>query len=117
MTTLSQFVSLHPYFKVRPGKLEQFKAKLPQLVAQTDKETKCLFYEFSVNGDEAFCREAYADAEGLLAHLGNVDALLKELLAMADVIRVEVHGPARELDKLKGLMAHLSPSWFALQPA
>jgi hypothetical protein len=47
-------------------------------VEKTAKEEKNLFYEFTVNGDEVFCREGYADAEGLLAHLENVGALLAE---------------------------------------
>lgn len=106
------FVSLHPYFKVHPGKLEEFKAGLPAFVERTKSEPKALFYGFTVNGDEVFCREGYADAEGLLAHLGNVDALLKEALAIADVARVEVHGPAAELEKLKGPLAEFKPVWF-----
>jgi hypothetical protein len=73
-----------------------------------------LFYEFTVNGDEVFCREGYADAEGLLAHLDNIGALLAEALKIADLIQLEVHGPAAELDKLRGPMAHLNPSWFVL---
>jgi hypothetical protein len=39
-----------------------------------------LFYEFTVNGDEVFCREGYADAEGLLAHLENVGVVPAEKL-------------------------------------
>ena len=53
------------------------------------------------NGDELFCREAYKNAEGLLTHLDNVGALLAEALKIADVTRIEVHGPATELEKLK----------------
>ena len=114
MSALSNFVSLHPYFKVHPGKLEAVKAALPRFAEKTATEAKNLFYEFSVNGDEIFCREGYADAEGLLAHLDNVGALLAEALTMADLTRVEVHGPAAELEKLKGPLAHLNPVWFAM---
>jgi quinol monooxygenase YgiN len=109
---LSNFVSLHPYFKVHPGKLEAFKAGFPAFVKKTASEEKNLFYEFTVNGDEVFCREGYADAEGLLAHLENVGALLAEALKIADLIRLEVQGPAAELDKLRGPLAHLNPQWF-----
>jgi quinol monooxygenase YgiN len=114
MSTSSHFVSLHPYFKVHSGKLEAVKAKLPAFIEKTATEEKNLFYEFSINGDEIFCREGYTDAEGVLAHLDNVGALLAELLTMADLTRVEVHGPAAELDKLKGPLAHLNPAWFAI---
>ena len=114
MSTLSNFVSLHPYFKAHPGKLEAIKAALPAFVDKTKAEQKNLFYEFSVNGDEVFCREGYADAEGLLAHLDSVGAMLAEALKIADLVRLEVHGPASELEKLKRPLAHLNPAWFEL---
>ena len=115
MKPLSNFVSLHPYFKVHPGKIDAFKSGFAAFVEKTANEEKNLFYEFTVNGDEIFCREAYADAEGLLAHLENVGDLLAEALKIADLTRIEVHGPASELDKLRGPMAHLNPAWFAAE--
>src|SRR5438552_24753 len=111
----SNFVSLHPYFKVHPGKLDAVKAGFPRFVEKTAIEKKNLFYGFSLNGDEIFCREGYKDAEGVLAHLDNVGALLAEMLTMADLTRVEVHGPAAELGKLKKPLAHLNPAWFAIE--
>ena len=67
-----------------------------------------------MNGDELFCREAYENAEGLLAHLDNVGALLAEAMKIADLSRIEVHGPAAELEKLQKPLAHLNPKWFTL---
>jgi quinol monooxygenase YgiN len=112
MKPLSNFVSLHPYFKIHSGKLEAFKAGFSAFTEKTGSEDKSLFYEFTVNGDEVFCREGYADAEGLLTHLENVGALLAEALKIADLTRLEVHGPAAELEKLRQPLAHLNPSWF-----
>ena len=114
MNTLSNFVSLHPYFKVHPGKLEAIKAAMPAFMEMTKTEEKNLFYEFSVNGDEIFCREGYVDAGGLLTHLDNVGPMLAEALKIADLTRLEVHGPAAELEKLKAPLAHLNPVWFEL---
>src|SRR5213592_2992399 len=102
MNQLSRFVSLHPYFKVPSDKMPYLKAILPEFAAKTRNETGNLFYEFTINGDEVFCREGYVNAEALLAHLENVGAMLAQALAMADLIRIEVHGPAAELAKLKG---------------
>ena len=115
MSTLSNFVSLHPYFKVHPGKLEAVKAGFPHFVEKTKTEKKNLFYGFTVNGDEIFCREGYTDAESVLAHLDNIGALLAEMLRIAELTRVEVHGPAEELDKLRKPLAHLNPAWFAIE--
>jgi quinol monooxygenase YgiN len=115
MNPLSNFVSFHPYFKVHPGKIEAFKAGFPAFVEKTASEEKNLFYGFTVNGDEVFCREGYTDAEGLLAHLENVGAPLAEALKIASLIRVEVHGLAEELAKLKEPLAHLKPIWFVVE--
>ena len=112
MSSISNFVSLHPYFKIHPGKLDAFKAGLPAFIEKTKTEKKNLFYDFTFNGDEMLCREGYADADGLLAHLANVDALLKEALKIADLTRIEVHGPAEELDRLREPLAALKPIWF-----
>jgi hypothetical protein len=42
-------------------------------------------------------------------------ALLQEMLKGADLIRMEVHGPADELEKLTAPLAHLHPAWFTLE--
>jgi quinol monooxygenase YgiN len=112
MKPLSNFVSLHPYFKAHPGKLDALKAAFPAFIEKTAGEEKNLFYGFTLNGDEIFCREGYADAEALLAHLDGVGAMLAEALKIADLTRLEVHGPAAELDKLRKPLAHLNPVWF-----
>ena len=115
MDRLSGFVSLHPYFKVPPDKLPHLTAILPEFAAKTRDETGNLFYEFTINGDEVFCREGYVNAEALLEHLDNVGPMLAEALKMADLIRLEVHGPAAQLQQLKEPLAHLNPAWFVLQ--
>ena len=105
-------VSIHPYFKVHPGKLDEFKAALPAFIQKTATEAKNLYYDFTIHDDEVFCREAYLGADGLLEHLANVGPLLDPLMKLADLTRVEVHGPAAELDKLKEPLAQLNPVWF-----
>ena len=109
------FVSLHPYFRAHPGKLEAVKLAFAEFVERTATEKDNLFYGFTVNGDEILCREAYGSAEGLLAHLENVAAPLSQMLKVADLIRVEGHGPAEELEKLRVPMSHLNPAWFTLE--
>ena len=105
-------VSIHPYFKAHPGKMEVIQALLARFVEKTSSEQKVLHYEFTQNGDEIFCREAYQDAEGVLTHLSNVGDLLNEMLKNADLLRLEFHGPAEEIDKLRQPLADLNPSWF-----
>lgn len=61
------------------------------------------------------CREAYEDAEGLLAHLANVGALLEEVFKIAQVTGLEVQGIAEKLAKLKEPLSTLAPTYFTLE--
>ncbi len=114
MERLAGFVSFHPYFRVPSDKLAFLKVILPEFVARTRNETGNLFYEFTINGDEVFCREAYVNAEALLEHLDNIGEMLAATLKMAELIRLEVHGPAAQLEQLKEPLAHLNPVWFVI---
>lgn len=107
--------SIHPYFKVHPGKLDAFKTICGRFVERTKSEPGCHFYGFSFDGDLAHCRESYQNAQALLAHLANVDDLISEALKIATLARVEVHGPAGELDRLRGPLADLKAQFFTLE--
>jgi hypothetical protein len=37
------------------------------------------------------------------------------MLTIVDLTRLEVHGPAAELEKLKAPLAHLNPAWFEVE--
>ncbi len=115
MNSLARSVSLHPYFKVHAGQLPAVQRLLREFVAKTTREEKALYYEFTVSGDVVFCREAYTDAAGVLVHLANVDAELKQMLTLSELSRLEVHGPAAELEQLKGPLGGLQPAWFAYE--
>ena len=114
MKELSAAVSLHPYFKAKPGNMGEIRKLLPAFISSTASEAANLYYDFTINGDEIFCREAYTDADGILNHLTNVGKLLDQMLTLADLTRLEVHGPAAELEKLRGPLAKLKPAWFIL---
>jgi len=106
--------TLVPYFKIADGQLDAFKAIGEQFVAKTRSEPGCVHYAFSFLGQQAHCREGYDDAAAMLAHLGNVGALLQEVLKIAEIVRLEVHAPASEIAKLREPMASLNPQWFEI---
>jgi quinol monooxygenase YgiN len=106
--------TLVPYFEVQEGKLDAFKALGPQFVKLTRKEAGVVHYAFSFSGQIAHCREGYVNAQGVLDHLKNVDAPLQEALKLAKIVRLEVHGPAAEIDKLREPLAGLKPQFFVL---
>jgi len=115
MTAQDKGCTIVPYFKVQSDKLGDFKKLCERFVEKTSPEPKCLYYGFSFDGDLAHCREGYEDAEGLLAHLENVGSLLEESLKISEIARLEVHGPADELAKLREPLANLGPQFFELE--
>jgi hypothetical protein len=101
MATTDKCCTIVPYFEVPSDKLAQFKSIAERCVEQARREPKCLYYGFSFNGTIAHCREGYADAEGALAHLDNIGPLLSEALTIANLVRLELHGPEAELATLR----------------
>lgn len=116
MATQDSCVSIHPYFTVPNEKLDQARDYLERFVSLTQNEPKCLYYGFSLDGNQIHCREGYVGGEGLLAHLENVGELLGEFLEnIATVTRLEVHGPASQIEKVKEPLAPFSPQYFVLE--
>ena len=115
MATKDQCCSIVPYFRIHPSKQEAFKELCERFVDKTKDESGCLYYGFSFNGDMAHCREAYKNADALLAHLGNVGALVDEALTISDMIRLEVHGKKEELEKLYAPLSDFNPEYWQLE--
>lgn len=115
MIQIDNCCSIAPYFQVAPGQMDAFKALCQRFVAQTRNETLCLYYGFCFDGDVAYCREGYRGAEGVLAHLTNVQQLLEEALTMAELTRLEIHGPEVELAKLRIPLAGYKPQFWTLE--
>jgi quinol monooxygenase YgiN len=103
MSTKDKCCTIVPYFKVPSKNLQAFKKLCEAFVEKSSSEPKCLYYGFTFDGDQVHCREGYADADGLLTHLKNVDALLKEALKIA------------ELAKLRDPLADFKPQFFTLE--
>jgi hypothetical protein len=108
-------VHLYPYFKLKDA--VDFKKIWGDAYAATKaaaEEEHTHQYAFSFEGSNmASCRESYGDAAGILCHLGNVDGPLKAALdGPSDLDRLEVHGPAAELEKLKEALGPLGAQFF-----
>ena len=107
--------TLVPYFLVRDGELDAFKALGERMVEKTRGEDAVLFYGYSFSGQRAHCREGYRDAAGILAHMENVGELLGQALEIAEIERLEVHAPAAEIAALEEPMKALSPTFFVME--
>jgi len=107
--------TLVPYFTVQDGKLDEFKALGEQMVEKTKTESDVAFYGFSFSDHKAHCREGYASAAGILAHLENVNDLLQEALQIASLDSLEVHGPQAEVDALRDPLKGLNPTFYVME--
>ena len=115
MATQDKCCTVVPYFKIRDGKMDAVKALCERFIKRSKNEPKCLYYGFSFLGDQVHCREGYQDADGVLMHLENVGGLLTELLTLADLTRLEIHGPSEEVAKLREPLAGFKPEFFILE--
>lgn len=107
MSTQDRCVSPAPYFTVHPGKLAEFKGLCDQMVQKTSEEPGALYCGFAFDGDQAFAREGYANADAWISHLGNIGAIFGEMLKVADLARLEVHGTADELVTVRKALADM----------
>jgi len=115
MTTQDKCVTIVPYFKVKQGEEEAFEQLCERFVQVSEGEAGTLYYGWSFNGDQAHCREGYTGAEAALEHLKDVGPLLEEALKIADLTRLEIHGPEEALAMLRGPLADLNPQFFTLK--
>merc|ERR1712224_737914 len=88
---------------------------MAEFVERTKTETGCIYYGWSRVEDKLFCREAYVDAAGVLAHLENVGQCVAKLLESAAALdKIELHGPSEELAKCKGAMDGFGTTYWTI---
>lgn len=98
-------VTVVPYLTIPDGKMDEFRSLIPKFYASTKAGTgECLYYGFAVHGNKVLCREGYAGAEAVLAHLGEVKESLDAAISLVGEggLDLSIVGPAAELEKLKG---------------
>ena len=79
-----------------------------------NKEEGCLYYNFCFKGNVMTCREVYQDAAAVMAHLENCGEALGKFVQIVELFRIEILGPAAELDKLRAPLADMKPEYFVL---
>jgi len=114
VSTFKNSVSINPYFRITEANRAACNEMLTQFCELVSSEAGCLFYNFTFNNDVLCCREAYTDAAAVAAHLENCGAALGQFVQIAELFRIEVHGPAEELDKLRETFASMNPEYFIL---
>jgi hypothetical protein len=102
------------YFNVKPQNKEVFEDLVDRFVQKTKNESGMRYYGWSVNGEEYHCRQGFLNAEGFLEHATNVGHLFEEASTISDCSRLAIHGPEKELEKVRGPMAETPLQYFIL---
>ena len=109
-------VTAHPYFRLNAEEFQTFLSLEKQFIETTEHEPDVMYYGFSTQQDGditvVFCREAYPNAEALMAHIGNVLHLLQQLKPLE---KIEIHGNATEIDKLREFCKPFNAQFFILR--
>uniref|UniRef100_A0A7S2IV82 ABM domain-containing protein n=1 Tax=Zooxanthella nutricula TaxID=1333877 RepID=A0A7S2IV82_9DINO len=110
---------LAPRFSVPPHLMGSFKAGFQGFFDHI-KPKECGMHFFGFTVDEAnhmvLSREAYANADGLLAHLANVEAPLAAALKIGEMVSLEVHAPLAEVERLREKLAPLGCTFYVRDP-
>jgi len=114
-------VTLAPYFKLKDA--DKFKALWRADYAQFAHKQDCVHYAFTFSADDtrAHCREGYPNAAKLLQHIqdvggvfhGNEGGCLHP--AVAELEKLEIHGPAAELEQLQEPLKDLPVTYYTCE--
>ena len=76
---------------------------LAEFIKRSRNEAGCLYYGWTLDGDQLVCEEIYVDAASVHAHLANVGSLIGPLTngGIAKLDSIALHGPAGEVEKCK----------------
>ena len=82
--------------RVKPGRLDDFKAGIREVVGVTDQQNSALSYEWYLNADETECHalERYADNDAFVAHIQSVvgTEILPRLRDTWELTQLDVYG-------------------------
>ena len=76
---------------------------MAEFVKKTRNEAGCLYYGWSLCGDQLVCEEIYLNAAAVAAHLQNIGPQIGQITAegVAKLDSIALHGPAGEVEKCK----------------
>jgi quinol monooxygenase YgiN len=110
---MSEAVSWVVELAVKPGKLEEFRTLMNEMVESTQTEPGTLAYEWFVSDDGSVVQiyERYADSDATMAHVRVFgEKFAERFLAAVDVPRFDIFGEPS--DQVKEAFGALNPRFF-----
>jgi len=105
-------IMMYPYFKVSPEQFEQWKEHCDEFYKAAMETDDLLCYGMAFNDGGVHVRQGYRSAAALLEHLRRADRPMTDALKHSTLQRVEVHGPRRQLAKVKRQMTKVGDCLF-----
>jgi quinol monooxygenase YgiN len=111
----ANFCTVEPTFTLHDkAAAEPFMA---EMVEATRAEKGCVYYGWTICGNKLFCREAYVDGPAVVEHFRNAVPLVGAMLesGAASLDKIEIHGPASEVEKTKVAADPLGAAYFTTE--
>jgi len=113
-------ITILPEFTVPAGKMDEVKAGIPKFYAATKGgagASGALYYGFGVSGESVYCREGYKNAEAVMLHGADIKDIAEEPMKVVGAAncKINVVGPAAELEKLKPKLAPRGAIFWELE--
>ncbi|MEI6002297.1 antibiotic biosynthesis monooxygenase [Paraburkholderia bengalensis] len=102
--------------EILPGKLEEFRALVRELIVSSRQEPGTLDYDWYFNANDTICHtyERYRNSEAVIAHATTFGATFAERFSQAcRQIGLDVYGSPNE--KATAILDAYNPRYFALR--
>ena len=104
------------YMQVVEGQMPAFLELCKKFTVSASEEEGCLYYSYCFDGNDVCCRQTYVDAAGVLQRVRHVGELMEsKFIGTFELQRLEVFGPAEELDKLRQPLADFHAKLYAVE--
>ncbi|HEX4140250.1 MAG TPA: antibiotic biosynthesis monooxygenase [Candidatus Methylacidiphilales bacterium] len=99
--------------EILPGKLDDFRTLVRELVARAEKESGTIDYEWHLSPDGKTCHifERYADSAALVKHGEGFGQVAARFFASCKPVRLSVYGEASA--EAKAAIADLHPVYYS----
>jgi quinol monooxygenase YgiN len=86
---------------------------MQQIIDRSNQEPGCTYFGWEKSGNKLNSRENFTDGNAMRAHIENVKPLLEQLKSGPALLdKLELHGPDKEMEKIKDVAASLNPEYF-----
>mmetsp|Transcript_159670 Transcript_159670/g.291372 ORF Transcript_159670/g.291372 Transcript_159670/m.291372 type:complete len:594 (+) Transcript_159670:96-1877(+) len=114
-TVADTTVTLFSYYDYADGNRSHVEAIMAGVITLTKEEPGNLFYGWAHRDTGYVIKDCYVNAQAYLDHVLNMQQLRQNAAKVYSLTKVEVHGPAKELEKLKTVLSASTTTYWAAE--